>query len=322
MIACRRIACIALAFAVWSAPLASAQSSRPAPPSEVISLQTRDGVQLKATYYPSSLRGTPRGKQVTPVVMLHDYKNTRAIFASLAQQLQSPVEGHADRPSFAVITVDLRAHGDSTKQITPDGFTFELDAAKLDRAGLLAMAMLDMEAVRSFLVAKNDAGELNLNKLCLVGAGMGANVAANWAAQDWAAPALAIGKQGQDVKGLVLVSPRWSYKGLSMQGPMRFRPLMQNAAWLLIYGEEDPKVKTDVRRITNQLERFHPEPADADAGPPRRLSLVAWPSKLQGDTLLNRVGQPLEDPLTNFLVEHVAQTEYPWLSRLNRLPSR
>ena len=149
---------------------------------------------------------------------------------------------------------------------------------------------------------------------------MGANVAANWATQDWAAPALAIGKQGQDVKALVLVSPRWSYKGLSMLGPMRFRPLMQNAAWMLIYGEEDAKVKTDVRRISKQLERFHPEPADADAGPPRRLSIVPWQSTLQGDTLLNKVGKPLEDPLVNFLVEHVAQQQYPWLSRLNRLP--
>jgi pimeloyl-ACP methyl ester carboxylesterase len=320
MIARRRIACIAVVLATWSASLASAQPSRPAPPSEVISLLTRDGVQLKGTYYPSSLRGTPRAKQVTPVVLLHDYKSSRAIFAPMVGRLQSPGEGQADRPSFAVITVDLRGHGDSTKQITPNGFQYELDAAKLDKAGLLAMSSFDMEAVRSYLVSKNDAGELNLNKLCLVGAGMGANVAANWAVQDWSAPALAIGKQGQDVKALVLISPRWSYKGLSMQGPMRFRPLMQNAAWMLIYGEEDAKVKTDVRRITKPLERFHPEPADADPGPPRRLSIVAWPSKLQGDTLLNKVGQQLDDPLIKFLVEHVAQHEYPWLNRLNRLP--
>ena len=66
------------------------------------------------------------------------------------------------------------------------------------------MAALDMEAVRKFLVDKNDAGELNLNKLCLVGSGMGASVAANWAVQDWSAPPLAVGKQGQDVKALVL----------------------------------------------------------------------------------------------------------------------
>jgi pimeloyl-ACP methyl ester carboxylesterase len=316
MIAIHRIVCIAIIFAACCASRAGAQS-RPAPPAEVISLQTRDGVQLKATYYPSASRGTPRGKQVTPVVLLHDYKNTRAIFAPLAQRLQSPGESEVDRPSFAVVTVDLRGHGDSTKQLTADGFQFELDAARLTKPGILAMAGLDMEAVRSFLVAKNDAGELNLNKLCLVGAGMGANVAANWAAQDWAAPALAIGKQGQDVKALALVSPSWSYKGLSMQAPLRFRPLAQNAAWLIIYGEEDDKVKADVRRIEKQLERYHPEPA-ADAGFLRGLSVVPWKSKLQGDTLLKQVGPPLEDPLIKFLVEQVAKHEYPWMSRVNR----
>ncbi|HEX2476908.1 MAG TPA: hypothetical protein VHK01_19300, partial [Lacipirellulaceae bacterium] len=159
MIACRRIACIAVVLAAWCTSLASGQPSRPAPPSEVVSLQTRDGVQLKGTYYPSPLRATPRAKQVTPVVLLHDYKSTRAIFSPLVQRLQSPGEGQADRPSFAVITVDLRGHGDSTRQITPNGFAYELDAAKLDKASLLAMASLDMEAVRSFLVSKNDAGE-------------------------------------------------------------------------------------------------------------------------------------------------------------------
>jgi pimeloyl-ACP methyl ester carboxylesterase len=252
--------------------------------------------------------------------LLHDYKNTRATFAALAQRLQSPGESEADRPSFAAVTVDLRGHGDSTKQVTPGGILFELDAARLDKQGVLDMARLDMEAVRSFLVGKNDAGELNLNKLCLVGAGMSANVAANWAAQDWATPGLAIGKQGQDVKALVLVSPSWSYKGLSMQGPMRFRPLAQNVAWMLIYGEEDAKVKADVRRIENQLERYHPRVDEADAAALRGLSVVAWQSKLQGDTLIKQVGAPLEDPLIKFLVEHVAKHEYPWLSRLNRRP--
>ena len=119
------------------------------------------------------------------------------------------------------------------------------------------------------------------------------------------------------MKALALLSPPWSYKGLSMQAPMRFRPLTQNAAWLLIYGDGDTKVRADVRRIEKQLERFHPEP-EADAAVLRGLSVVAWKSKLQGDTLLKQVGAPLEEPLIKFLVEHVARQEYPWLSRLDR----
>ena len=45
------------------------------------------------------------------------------------------------------------------------------------------MSLMDMEAVRSFLVGKNDKEELNLNRLCIVGLGMGATVAVNWAAK-------------------------------------------------------------------------------------------------------------------------------------------
>jgi len=304
---------------VWLSASPTAVAQRVSPP-EVVTLKTKDGVQLKATYYPAIHRkGSAEAKHVAPVVLLHDYKGTRAMFASLAQRLQSPGDDDPERPSFAVITVDLRAHGDSTKQILPNGFPTDLDAAKLDKNGLLAMAGLDMEAVRSFLVLRNDAGELNLNKLCLVGSGMGANVAANWALQDWAAPALAVGKQGQDAKALVLISPRWSYKGLTLQAPLRFRPLKRYVAWMLIYGEEDNNVKADVRRIHNQLEPLHRD-ANAVQGGHGDLALVAWPSKLQGDTLLTQMGGRIEDQILTFLIENAAEREYPWISRLDRLP--
>ena len=135
------------------------------------------------------------------------------------------------------------------------------------------MANFDMEAVRGFLVDKNDAGELNLNKLCLVGSGMGASVAANWALQDWSAPPLAVGKQGQDVKGIVLISPRWSFNGLSMQDPMKFAPLKQNVAWLLICGAQEQKTKADLARIQKQLERFHPATESRV-----RSAAAGWPS--------------------------------------------
>jgi pimeloyl-ACP methyl ester carboxylesterase len=276
---------------------------------------------LQITYYPSIRpRGSAQAKQVAPVVLLHDYKETRNVFAPLAERLQAPSENEPERPSFAVVTVDLRAHGDSTKQLLPNGSQVDLDAAKLNRNGLLAMASFDMEAVRGFLVVRNDAGELNLNKLCLLGAGMGANAAANWAAQDWAAPPLAVGKQGQDVKVLVLLSPRWSFQGLSMQGPMQFPTLKRSVAWMLIYGREDARVKADVHRIERQLEPFHRQAQEAAAAQPPRFVLVDWPSKLQGTTLLTEVGPPIEGQVVRFLVENGALREQPWLTRLDRLP--
>jgi pimeloyl-ACP methyl ester carboxylesterase len=312
------------AWCLLAAALLISPAAEPArgAPAEVVSLVTRDGVQLRLTYFPSGKRaGTAEAKQVSPVVLLHDHKETRAIFNSLAQRLQAMGEVPKG-PAFAVVSVDLRAHGESTKQELPNGAQAMLDAAKLNKQGLLAMAAYDMEAVRSFLVGKNDAGELNLNKLCIVGAGMGANVAVNWALHDWSAPPLAVGKQGQDVKALVLISPKWSYTGLSFQAPMRSRVLKQNVAWLFMYGAQDVKEKADIERIEKQLERFHQKPARAAGQPSGTLQVVGWPSKLQGGTLFTQTGQAMEQKIIEFLVAQVSKAPLEWTARLERVPQQ
>ena len=323
MTACRTLVCLALLIAlpfILASRAAGQPGSEGAPP-EVVSLATKDGVQLRATYFPSAARkDSPQAKQTTPVVLLHDFKSTRASLMPLAQQLQASGEAGADHPNFAAITVDLRAHGESTKLLSPEGGEAALDAAKLSKEGLFAMASLDMEAVRGFLVDKNDAGELNLNKLCLVGSGMGAGVAANWALQDWTAPPLAVGKQGQDVKGIVLVSPRWSYNGLSMLDPMKFAPLKQNVAWLLVCGAQEQKSNADLARIQKQLERFHPEAEKSGAQRPSGLVVTKLPSSLQGDSLVSKSGELIDAEVIKFLTENVAAIQQPWSSRRSKLP--
>jgi len=286
---------------------------------EDVSLLTRDGVQLAATYFPSSRpKGKANPKQVTPVVLLHDYNSTRAVFTTLAQRLTATTD--SDIPGFAVLMVDLRAHGESTKQTLPDESTLDLTPSRLRRQDYLAMIEFDMEAVRSFLVGKNDQEELNLNKLCLVGSGMGASIASNWALKDWTAPPLAIGKQGQDVKALVLISPSWSFNGLTFQAPMRFGPLKQNVAWLLMCGGEDSKAQGELRRIFRQLERFHPKPSGAAAKKSSSLVVIEWPSKLQADSLVKQIGAPLEEQIVKFLTEQVSRKQHPWLNRRRQLP--
>lgn len=288
----------------------------PAP--EVAKLTTKDGVELSITYYPSRAAKDPAiGKQVTPVVLLHDEKDTQGMFASLAAKLQAAGQP-GGQSSFAVVTVDLRGHGASTRQTTFNGQTRQLDAAKLNRADLLAMSVQDMEAVRGYLVGKNDIGELNLNKLSLVGAGMGAMVAVNWAAEDWSAPPLAIGKQGQDVKALVLISPLWKFRGIPLQQGMRQADLKRSAAWLLIYGQQDSDQTADAKRIYRQLERYHPTP-DATNGPPQRLVEMPYESALEGSGLLSQLGTTIDDQIIAFLTTHVADQELPWSKRRNRL---
>jgi pimeloyl-ACP methyl ester carboxylesterase len=304
--------CLVLLVGTGAAPTAFAQRFRAAQP-ETSKLQTQDGVRLSLTYYPSS-----EEKGATPVVMLHDYKDTQGMFTSLASRLQSPTK-EDKHSSFAVITVDLRGHGASTQQTLANGSVGEIDAAKLQKEDFIKMSLYDMEAVRGFLVGENDNEKLNLNKLCLVGVGMGATVAVNWAARDWVAPPLLVGKQGQDVKALVLVSPRWKYRGVTMQQAMRVRDMKQNAAWMLVWGGENPDATSDVRRISKQLERFHPEPESSQASRPRSFQEIPLRTSLQGSNLLGQVGKPLEDRIIEFLSQQVAEQELPLIKRRNRL---
>jgi pimeloyl-ACP methyl ester carboxylesterase len=312
------------------APPARAQRAVRSGPPEPVKLQTKDGVDLSITYYPSSV-----GKDATPVVLLHDYKDTQGIFSSLALRLQSPGEDDKHKP-FAVVTVDLRGHGASTKQAMPDGSMREIDAAKLNKDDVLAMSGIggDMEAVRTFLVGKNDKEELNLNRLCLVGAGMGATVAINWAAQDWVAPPLTVGKQGQDVKALVLISPRWKDHGVTVQDALKVTPFKQTVAWMLVCGDAESAAKVggagaaasrqdagavaDAQRIFKQLEKFHPPPVSAKEA--SDLVTIPEPTALQGGKLFTQLGPKLEDQVIEFLSVHVAQKDWPWVKRRNTIP--
>jgi pimeloyl-ACP methyl ester carboxylesterase len=312
---CRRIATflpllVLAALLTCGQVLAQSGSSKGAPKPETVTFQTKDGVALTGTYYKSSA-----GKDATPVVLLADWKDSRAVFDSIAKRLQTPDTKAGDKhPSFAVLTVDLRGHGDSTKQRLGNQ-TRDLDAAKIDRNMLGAMVAMDMNAVRRFLVEKNDAGELNINKLSLIGAGLGASVAVNWAALDWSYPPLAVGKQGQDVKALVLISPEWSYKGLQMNQALRQPGVREKVAMLLMYGSGERSNVADAKRIEKQLERYHPVPDNLPEGEPNSLASIGPSTKLQGTKFLTQAGANAEDAIIKFLTIHVAKKEFPWSER-------
>ena len=282
--------------------------SRGVPEPKKLTLTTRDGFRLGATYFPSKM-----GREAVPVVMLQDYKENRAVFNAMAEFLQAPTTPGV--PSLAVITVDLRGHGDSTKAVAPNGSEVELTASRLKPVDFENMVLQDMEAVRRVLVEENDAGRLNLNKLTLLGTGMGANVAVIWAAQDWATPPLATRKQGQDVKALVLFSPQWKFRGLPLLNSLRQRGLQREVSFFIAYGEEDRRQKKDADLIYKNLEPYHPEPAPDQVRALKDLFLVAVPSGLQGTDLLNRREFRMPPQVGDFILARVAEKDFPWVQR-------
>ena len=227
-----------LAFCgLWGCLITSNLWAADIPKPETVEIETTDGVILKGTYYP-----TMGGKNAPVAVMLSDAGESRAVFKSLAKRLQVPPK-NSKRKSWAVLTVDLRGQGDSSRRRLADRTTESLGRTKVTPELLAARVGLDMEAVRRFLVDENDAGRLNLNRFAIVGIGMGTSVALNATAFDWSMQQLNTGKQGQDIKALALITPTWKYKGLGVLDALRQPGVQNEVAMLLMYGEKASSIQ-------------------------------------------------------------------------------
>ena len=285
------LAATAFLALAWGAAAVADDKNDPPPPPEKITLTTSDGVTLAATFYPSDL-----GKDTVPVILVHAYKGSRGDFDELALKLQDA--GHA------VIAPDLRGHGESDG---PDG--------TLRAADFAAMAKHDLEAVKRFLVEKNNAGQLNIERLGVVGVEMGATVAINWAALDWSWPVLATGKQGQDVKALALISPQWSFKGLKIHDAVAHPNIRGDLSVLIVAGRRSSKLLQAARRLHNALARYHFTPPPEDAAEKQTLWLKTPQTSLQGTQLMNEKSLQVNEMILNFVELRLVNPSFPWRAR-------
>ncbi len=272
---------------------------KPIEPQDV-TIKTRDGVSLEATYYASKL-----GKDAVPVILLHGAKGRRGDFTSLALHLQEA--GHA------VIAPDLRGHGDSTNTRSGDR------TGNLSRADLAAMVTQDTEAVKNFLILRNNEAELNIDKLCLVGLRMGSVVALNFAARDWSWPPLATGKQGQDVKALVLISPPWSYRGLRINEAIAHPQVRSALSAIIFVGKGGSKEAAEAKRLYSTLVRYRPTPPPEEIAEKQTLWLRTLPTTLQGARLLNEKRMGLEEMIEKFIEVRLVEANIRWHQRRSSL---
>jgi pimeloyl-ACP methyl ester carboxylesterase len=278
------------------------------PEPEDLSLETKDGVALKATYYPGTAK-----KETVPLIMLHGLGGQRSEYHRLALYLQSL--GHAS------IVPDLRGHGQSKLQKL-DGTTRTLESDDLTRRDLEAM-LQDVEACKKFLLDKNNEGELNIELLCVVGAEFGSIVAARWAAYDWSVRNLPTYKQGQDVKALVFLSPVQTMKAVTMRDALAHPALQKLLSVLVIVGADDSKGLSEARRIHGLLHGHRPKlPSDREeALKVQDLFLVDnVPTNLSGTRLLGR-GLRVEEQIARFLELRLVarKADFPWQERRSPL---
>lgn len=282
-----------------SAQQDSADEKSAEPKPEDLMLQTKDGVELHATYYASG-----RGKDTVPIILLHGYKGNRKDFDGLAKYLQAA--------GYAVIVPDLRGHGASTSRMGQDR---KLDADLFGRADYDAMWQRggDLETVKQFLRTRNNEGKLNIERLGVIGAEMGAVVGFIWAVADWSYPPLAGVKQGQDVKAVGMISPEFSFKTLNLTQAMRHPAVRDSLSFYIVMGADDSKAVREARRIYSSLERLKKPPED-----PADRELF-WDetirTRLQGTQILTEESLNLKEQIRKFVELRLARPSYPWKLR-------
>jgi dienelactone hydrolase len=226
---------------------------------EELQLETSDGIRIAAWYYPVPDDATA----VATVILVHDLEGSHKTVDNLARSLQ--------RAGCAVVAPDLRCHGGSgSRPAALAGSGGKGDAADprlLKKIDLESMAAAtggrlrdqsalrgEIEAVRNWIKQKSESGTLDIDRLCVVGCGLGATLASMWTAADWNWPPTTTGPQGQQVRALALISPVWATKGISMSLPLTSDAIQHKIPILVMAGKAD----RDAMRLFDQLKRFRP----------------------------------------------------------------
>jgi alpha-beta hydrolase superfamily lysophospholipase len=171
-----------------------------------VTLRTDDGLSLAATWYEPSSRPGPA------VILVHMLHKSRREWETVAQRLASD--------GIGALTLDLRGHGESSGAAASDG-------AQPDYASMV----LDIKAARRHLAQR---GEVQQTRVGLIGASIGANLAALEASGD------------ASIASLALLSPSLDYRGLRIEAALRklaARPV------LLVASDDDPYAFRSAREL-------------------------------------------------------------------------
>jgi pimeloyl-ACP methyl ester carboxylesterase len=150
---------------------------------QLVRFVTADGIGIVGAYFPATAADAPA------VILLHGLGQTRADWAPLISPLLTN--------GLSVLALDLRGHGQSTRRMTADGEE-SVDYLKF-RPNDYQTLLLDVNAAYDWL-AKHPGH--TPRRIGLVGAAIGANVAARYATLN------------EDLAVLALLSPTINTEGL------------------------------------------------------------------------------------------------------------
>jgi len=283
-----------------------AQQPKPAPATKGVEEQTRrtaDGWSLPITYFRSD-----QGKNAPVVILLHGKEGNRLVWKGLGERLQAA--------GYAAVAVDLRKHGDS--QAPPRAGA---RAERLLPSDYQKMVLLDLEAVKDFLVEEHQAEHLNIRKTGIIALDDTAPVATNWAVFDWEkapwpdAPTMdARTPKGQDVRAIVLLSPS---EGAGTLNLGRTLPFLKNdalgVAFYIAVGSEDRDDRGSAEKVYERL-------TNGGGNTRARVFLDKFDNvKSRGAELLGTRNLNMEARILKFFDDHLKSLPDKWQTRKSRL---
>lgn len=285
--------------------LATSTAFAQAPPKkatfEDITLTAKDGANIAITYFKS-----PAGQEAPVVVMLHGKGGTRQIWKAYAEALQ--------KAEYAVVTVDLRGHGESAGGNSGSGSSKKSDSSAPKARDYAAMVAGDMEAVKKFLFDEHQKKTLNMNKMGIVAADMSTPVAIAYTELDWEkkpyddAPTLAQQTpRGQDVQVLVLLSPENTAPGLNVTKSLGVIRVLGRPV-LLAVGSKN---KTDLAVANKMHDLLAPKKEEY-------IYIERYDTPLGGTNLIGK-NLKIESHMFNFLNKHLKDYKSQWRDRRSKL---
>ncbi|MCX9085350.1 MAG: alpha/beta fold hydrolase [Candidatus Methanoperedens sp.] len=177
---------------------------------EKISFKTRDGVTIKGNYF------KPLKKHAPVFILLHMMPSTKESWNEFAEIIQ--------KNGCAALAIDLRGHGESTDQ----------NGIRLDYKEFMdeehRNSMNDIASAKEFLAGQTD---LDMSRIAIAGASIGANLALWHATID------------KDVRLIMLLSPGLNYRGIMAD---EFAPKFKGHVFILA-SEGDTKSADSSRKL-------------------------------------------------------------------------
>ncbi|QDT35375.1 alpha/beta hydrolase family protein [Thalassoglobus polymorphus] len=271
-----------------------------------------DRFPIHITYFPALESAVSGGLSNAPVVvLLHGEKESRLIWnKGSSPRGVNPFPVELQKRGYAVITVDLRKHGESIVE-------GQKDDVRPDDYGKMILG--DMKGVKDFIQEEHQKRKLNMRKMGIVASGFSAPIAAAFAEFDWRqvpyddAPIPAQRTpRGQDVRVLILVSPdAGAGRARTSKSVGYLKSPKMGVSLQVVVGEED---KTSYRAARSIYQNFTTI-KDND----QRAEFVTPKVKDAGIALLRLPVGAAYLPMLKFLDEQLKKRDDPWADRRSRL---